>query len=74
MVHTSTYRGLAVLVKKRIDLEVNDSISTSNLIQKAKIGLGISKCRHRKSDYGDAIRLDLVGLNQVVFIYPKEQI
>ena len=57
----------------RLEISVNDSeIVTrkddSKLIRLAKKKLGISGIRHRKSEHLDCIRLDLVGMHQVVFI------
>jgi hypothetical protein len=61
---------------RRCEISVKDSEhfkkNDSQLIRLAKKELDISGIRHKKSDCGDCIRLDLVGMCQVVFITYKD--
>ena len=54
---------------KRATIDAPENTKTSTLIRRAKAALNIGG-RHRTSDYGDAIRLDLSGSCVCVFITP----
>ena len=63
--YTDTFNGEAnyCWVKRGI-IEGNDT----NIVRRVKAELGLNGVRCRKSDYGDMLRLDLVGACQVIFI------
>lgn len=67
--HTDTFGGEANyswVTRKRFT--VPEEFSDRAIITKAKDVLGLNDIRHKRSDLGDMIRLDLVGMCQVVFI------
>jgi len=53
---------------KRKQIQVLTGSSKSLKIRRAKKSLGLSNTRHKVSDYGECIRLDIYGACWVVFI------
>lgn len=53
---------------RRKTITVPDTISDLALVRRAKAALGITGERCRRSDYGDDIRLDVVGAAMVAFV------
>jgi hypothetical protein len=68
---TDTFGGEAnyCWVKRR-ELDVPDDLSGRALVRRSKRLLEVSHMAHRKTDYGDALRLDFPGVCIVMFITP----
>lgn len=70
--HTDTFGGEANYSwVTRGSIEVGENSSDRKIISAAKKVLNLQGWRHRKTDVGEIIRLDLVGACQVVFITPR---
>lgn len=67
--YTDTFGGEANYCwVRRGDVEAEDN----NVVRRVKAKLGLTGVRCRKTDYGDMIRLDIVGACQCAFIWAKE--
>lgn len=49
-------------------IEAPSDATSRLLIRRAKRALGLASCRHRTSDFGDLLRLDLVNNPICIFI------
>jgi len=56
---------------KRQEIEIPDDLSGRALVRRSKQLLEVSHIPHRKTDYGETLRLDFPGVCVVMFIFPK---
>lgn len=50
-------------------IDVPENASKQLITRRVKATLGITGVRCRRSDFGDTVRLDLIGCNVVAFIF-----
>lgn len=66
---TDTFSGEANYCwLRRATIEAPSDATSRLLIRRAKKALGLAPCRHRTSDFGDLLRLDLVNNPICIFI------